>query len=107
MLDEKQKLFKISINVVGIKKRCRKVERHFLRAGYVPYNDGEFNKEELEQKVKDVVSSNMKTVTSDIIISLDFVELSVERGYSSELWQPFSKLNKSWKVLSGLENQLQ
>jgi hypothetical protein len=43
-----EQFFRVGICVDGIKKRCRKSDSHYFHAGYIPYNNGDFNKEEIE-----------------------------------------------------------
>ena len=82
--------FKISIQVIGIKKRCRKNERHMFQLGSIEYNGGEYNKESVISLVRDFVDVNMKEVNSIVRIHLDHVKQSNERGFTSTLWVPFS-----------------
>jgi hypothetical protein len=101
------KLFKISIVVAGIKKRCRKVEYHTLSAGYIPYNDGKFNEDEILELARGMIETNMKTVyNTPAKVRLDFVEVALEDGFRSEKWTPYSDLNKTLLVQSSLENAL-
>jgi hypothetical protein len=98
--------FKISVSVSGIKKRCRKAERHLLNGGYIPYNDGNYNAEEINDLVKGLVSTNMKEVQNVPTIHLDHVIVKHDEGFRSEQWEPFSKLNKKFLLVSSLENEL-
>lgn len=99
---DKKELFKISIHVVGIKKRCRKPDRHIFSLGYVPYNDGAFNQDEIEKRAKDFLAENMKQVLGVPNVSLN----RVVKSEGVETWEMFSDKNKSFKILSGLENVL-
>ena len=103
-----QDLFKITIHVYGVKKRCRKVERHYFSAGYIPYNDGNFNQEEVEQLAQGVIESNMKQVRSAIQVSLDHIKRSdTEGGFTIESWGMFGKTNASFILQTSLEKELQ
>jgi hypothetical protein len=85
--------FKISIQVIGIKKRCRKNERHMFQLGSIEYNSGEYNKESVVSLVRAFIDTNMKDVNSIIRIHLDHVKISSERGFTHTLWEPFSDKN--------------
>ncbi len=86
-------LFKISIQVIGIKKRCRKSERHFFQLGHMPYNDGQFDKSEVSDKVKAFLQANMKEVHSLTRVSLDHVIIKNEGNFTVTQWEPFSSKN--------------
>jgi hypothetical protein len=88
-----QVLFKVSIQVIGIKKRCRKSERHFFQLGSIPYNDGQFDKSEISDKVKAFIETNMKQVNSLTRVSLDHTIVTKEEVFTSTVWEPFSDKN--------------
>ena len=90
--------FKISIQVIGIKKRCRKCEPHFFQVSSIAYNDGSFDKELVNQLVRDFVSVNMKQTVSVIRICLDHVKVNSARGFTSTLWEPFSDKNVRYDI---------
>lgn len=91
--------FKLSVQVIGIKKRCRKSERHFFQLGHIPYNNGEYDQDAITAKVIDFLKTNMKEIHSITRVSLDHVITIIENeGYTIVKWQPFSKLNKSFDV---------
>lgn len=94
----KTETFKISIQLIGIKKRCRKSERHFFQLGRIPYNNGEFNREEVEQLVRDFVATNVKELRSIVRVSLDHVISGKDGLFHIEQWEPFSKLNKTFDM---------
>jgi hypothetical protein len=98
-----EELFKVTVIVDGIKKKCRKSDRHFLRLGYKPYNNGEFNREEIEETAKASIQTNIRQVTGRIIVVLDHIK----RGDMMEQWQPFSDKNIQFELKSSLENVLQ
>lgn len=87
-------LFKILVQVRGIKKRCRKSEVHNLHLGSIPYNDGVFDLEAVTQTARSAVATNMKEVHSICDVYLDHVIVTKEDGFTSTQWQPFSELNK-------------
>lgn len=91
-----QVLFKVSIQVIGIKKRCRKSERHFFQLGHIPYNDGNYDHEAMKQKARDFLDTNMKEINSVVRLSLDHVVIKNEGNFTVTQWEPFSKLNKSF-----------
>ncbi len=101
-----EQFFRVGISVDGIKKRCRKSDSHYFHAGYIPYNDGNYNAEEIDDLVKGLVSTNMKEVQNVPTIHLDHVIVKHDGGFKSEQWQPFSKLNKEFLLVSSLENEL-
>ena len=92
--------FKISVEVYGIKRRCRKNERHFFQVSSIPYNDGKYDESAINDLVKDFLDSNMKWVSSQVLVHLDHVKVSNERGFTSTLWEPFSSLNVRYKFNS-------
>ena len=98
-----EQFFRIGISVDGIKKRCRKSDRHYFHAGYIPYNNGDFNKEEIENLAKGLVETNMKTLKSKVYVILNHVK--VDNGI--ETWEMFGKTNVRFELNSSLENALQ
>jgi hypothetical protein len=91
-----QVLFKVSLQVIGVKKRCRKSERHFFQLGHIPYNDGNYDLDYVKQKARDFIDTNMKEVNSQVRVCLDHVVISNEGNFTVTQWEPFSKLNKSF-----------
>jgi len=87
--------FRISIQLIGIKKRCRKSERHFFHFGHIPYLNGkvQFRKEQIINQVRDWIDTNMKEVHSQVRVNLDHVIISNQGGFTTTQWEPFSKLN--------------
>lgn len=90
--------FKLSIQVIGIKKRCRKSDRHFFHFGYLPYNNGEFDKSAINDKIRDFLITNMKTVESLTRVSLDYVTSSSDDESAIIQWKPFSDKNVSFDL---------
>lgn len=97
-LDQVEK-FKLSIQLIGIKKRCRKSERHFFHFGHRPYNNGEYDRKEIEQFVSDWIATNMKEVRSQVRVCLDHVIIKNEGNFTVTQWEPFSKLNKQFDFI--------
>ena len=92
-LETSQVLFKISIQVIGVKKRCRKSERHFFQLGSIPYNDGQFDKSSINDKVRDFLATNMKSINSLTRVSLDHTVITHDEFCTQTTWQPFSDKN--------------
>ena len=97
-LDQVEK-FKLSIQLIGIKRRCRKSERHFFHFGHRPYNNGNYDQKEIEQFVSDWIATNMKEVRSQVRVSLDHVIIKNEGTFTVTQWEPFSKLNKQFDFI--------
>jgi hypothetical protein len=89
-IETSQVLFKISIQVIGIKKRCRKSERHFFQLGHMLYNDGQFDKSSINDKVRAFIETNMKQVNSLTRVSLDHTIVTQDKFCTLTTWQPFS-----------------
>ena len=101
-METSKEFFKISVAVTGVKKRCRKSEFHVLRGGYIPYNEGSFDREAVEAVARGLVDSNMKQVNSKVMIHLD----RIERGGFMERWEMFSDKNIKFELKTPLENEL-
>lgn len=101
-MENKRELFKISVSTHGIKKKCRKSDFHFFKAGHIPYNEGTFNKDEIEAVARGIIESNMKEVKAKIMIHLDHIT----QDENFEQWEPFSNKNVRWELKSSLENVL-
>jgi hypothetical protein len=91
--------FKISIQLIGVKKRCRKSERHIFQLGSIDYNDGSFDQESVTKLVRDFIATNVKLTDSNVFVHLDHVKVKSERGFTSTLWEPFSDLNRRFVIL--------
>jgi hypothetical protein len=98
-----EQFFRIGVSVNGVKKRCRKSESHYLPGGYIPYNGGAFNQEEIENLAKNIIETNMKQVNGRVFIVLNHVK--VADGIES--WEMFGKTNVKLELKSSLENALQ
>ena len=101
-METTKEIFKISVAMHGVKKRCRKSEFHLLQGGYIPYNEGTFDREAIETVARGLIETNMKQVNSKIVISLDHVM----QGDFMKTWEPFSKKHVKWNLVSSLENEL-
>jgi hypothetical protein len=88
--------FDIKVYVHGVKKRCRKSDRHSLSLGSIDYNEGNFNKEEIIEKARAIVAENMKTVESPLQIQM----LRVEYGEHFRSMEMFDKRHVHFKVES-------
>jgi hypothetical protein len=94
------KHYKIGVNFYGIKKRCRNVAFHHMSLGYRDYNDGNVDLQSLFQLVEDFLATNVKSIdaSKSVVLTLDFVSRSYDKGFSCEQWMPFSDLNKKLPV---------
>ena len=101
-METTKELFKISVSLHGVKKRCRKSEFHLLRGGYIDYNQGTFDREAIEAVARGLIETNMKDVRGKIVICLDHVK----QGEFMQTWEPFSDKNVKWQLVSSLENEL-
>ena len=91
--------FKISYNLIGIKKRCRKSDRHFVQLGSIPYNNGSYDLEDIKSKVQASIAENFKQIDSThISIHLDHVIITHELGMTCTQWEPFSALNVKFQL---------
>lgn len=97
------KFYRISVHTKGIKKRCRKSDSHMFSLGYIPYNDGSFNREEIEAKARNAISENMKSTISKTHVVLNAV--TIKEGI--ETWEIFGKDNVRFELLTSLERELQ
>jgi hypothetical protein len=86
--------FKISIELIGIKRRCRKSERHFFQLGHVAYNNGTYCPDILKDQIRGFLDSNMKEVHSVVRVHLDHIVISNEGNFTTTQWEPFSDKNK-------------
>ena len=95
---EGTKHFKVYVNFMGVKKRCRKSERHSLKVTYIDYNDGIIDYEALNALMASFLQTNVKSINFGyhVTVTLDYVSRSYERGFQTELWEPFSKLNQKY-----------
>lgn len=61
------KVIKASVTVVGVKVRCRKVERHSLSLGDYELDTTEA---ELIERAKSVVNANMRSIQGEPVLEL-------------------------------------
>lgn len=97
-----EQFYKLGVAVSGIKKRCRKSERHFISGGYLPYNDGTFNQEEVESLARGILETNMKRIDGKVKVVLNHVK--VDGGIQT--WEMFGKTNVQFELQSSLEKEL-
>jgi hypothetical protein len=97
--------FEITIYVNGVKKRCRKPDRHALKLGSIDYNDGNFNKEEIVEKARAIVAENMKTIESPLQVSMLRMEIKREEGITSRVFEMFDKRHVNFKIEATALNQ--
>jgi hypothetical protein len=105
---EETKHFKVYVNFIGIKKKCRKSDRHSLKVTYIDYNDGIVDYDSLNILVASFLLTNVKSIDSryHVTVTLDYVSRSYDRGFQTELWQPFSKLNQRYQLPTSLYDSL-
>jgi hypothetical protein len=90
--------FRVSVFVTGVKKRCRKVDTHTLSLGYIDYNDGIFDKSDLENKARALLQENMKSVVT-VAVNLTRVEIDrSESGYAMEKFLMFDKRHAFFRL---------
>lgn len=90
--------FKISIQVIGIKKRCRKNDKHRFQLGSIDYNNGSYDRDAIDSLVRAFIDTNMKDVNSMVRVSLSHVKVKNEGGFTSTLWEPFSDKNLDYNL---------
>lgn len=56
----------------GIKKRCRKIERHQIKLGYYPLD---VNVDELKQIAKNLMQENFKSFDKQAVLNLNYVTI--------------------------------
>lgn len=79
-------MLKVYVTCNGIKKRCRKIERHMLKLGNQPLS---VSVELMKSSAYELLSKTMKTY-SGAVLHLDYVEISDrEGGFLVETWKPF------------------
>jgi hypothetical protein len=88
--------FRLSVSVTGVKKKCRKPDRHLFNMGYMEYNPNmtDEQKQEVVQKAKDLLAVNMKSFLNGFTVNLNHVTLRDEL----EMWEPFAETNLKIKV---------
>lgn len=100
----KIEVFSLSLQYVGINKRCRKNERHFTGFFEIPYNDGKYDSKEIHKLAHDYILSNVKELNSDVIVILNHMIKSKEEIFNVTQWEPFSDKNKQERFTRDLFN---
>lgn len=101
--ETKQVVFDVSVYVVGVKKRCRKADRHILRVGTIPYDEN-LPQEEVNRLMdiaQGLLETNMKSVTRAKLY-LTRTEIG-DFFKSTEL---FDKRHKEFEIKTKLERVL-
>lgn len=91
--------YSLSVHVYGVKKRCRKADRHLLDLGYTDYKE-ELSQEEINallSKAKASIDVNMKTAER-AKLSLMRTELSNDSGINIKTVVLFDKRNKTFDI---------
>jgi hypothetical protein len=86
-------LFKLAVQVRGVKRRCRKSDTHFFHLGHVDYTKDELYLESIKDKVRACLDTNMKEVHSVVRVHLDYVVIKNEGTYTVTQWEPFNSNN--------------
>lgn len=97
-----EQFYKLGVAVSGVKKRCRKSERHFISGGYLPYNDGTFNQEEVESLARGILETSMKRIDGKVKVVLNHVKVAD----GIQTWEMFGKTNVQFELQSSLEKEL-
>ena len=101
MSENKRVVFEISVYVFGVKRKCRKADRHSFKLGSIDYNEGAFSQDEIEQKARDIVATNMKEVQSQFIkVQMLRVERSSDNGFTSTSFQMFDDRHVNFQIPS-------
>ena len=97
MQETKRVVFEIRVYVFGVKRKCRKSEKHSFKLGSIDYNDGVFNHDDIEQRARDIVATNMKAVEGQFIT---VQMLRVEIGDMFKTFEMFDKRHVNFQVPS-------
>jgi hypothetical protein len=90
--------YKVSVFCVGIKRRCRREERHNFTLGYFPLGA---DKEAIRELAKALLLREMRTLYSGALpgtvkpyMILNYVTVEESgTGFTVEKWQPFDEKN--------------
>jgi len=97
----KRVVFEINVYVFGVKRKCRKSEKHSFKLGSIDYNEGAFNRDDIEQRARDIVATNMKAVEGQYItVQMLRVEKSSDNGFTSTSFQMFDDRHVNFQVPS-------
>jgi hypothetical protein len=91
-------LFKLSIYFQGVKKRCRKSDRHLMTISHFPYNNGQYDKEAIIALVHSFIETNVTRTDSMVNVTLDYIVKSEERGFTVTQWEPFSDRHVKFQI---------
>lgn len=101
MQETKRIVFEINVYVFGVKRKCRKSEKHSFKLGSIDYNEGAFSQDEIEQKARDIVATNMKEVQGQFIkVQMLRVEKSSDNGFTSTSFQMFDDRHVNFEIPS-------
>jgi len=100
--------YMVQVFATGVKKKCRKVQRHMLPMGYTSYkqNLSESDREGLKKAAKLTIGAAMRSIYDDnrncyislIRVTRTKVFYKNEPAYFSESWEPFHELNQGFKI---------
>ena len=97
----KRVVFEINVYVFGVKRKCRKSEKHSFKLGSIDYNEGAFNRDDIEQRARDIVATNMKAVEGQFItVQMLRVEKSSDNGFTSTSFQMFDNRHVKFQFAS-------
>ncbi len=97
----KRVVFEINVYVFGVKRKCRKSEKHSFKLGSIDYNEGAFNRDDIEQRARDIVATNMKAVEGQYItVQMLRVEKSSDNGFTSTSFQMFDDRHINFQIPS-------
>ena len=93
-MQNKTELIKISVYVLGIKKRCRKPERHILGVIKNMSYDENLNLNDYKDQALEVLKRDMKSYNNKITLKSTVYSLDYSRGYKTTSIQIFDPRNK-------------
>lgn len=80
------KQFRVSIHVTGVKKRCRKADRHVELLGYEPLS---VSYDKVREDALAWIKANMRAYQPGAYVKLNLIEFSNDSGVGIETWLPF------------------
>ena len=100
--------YKVSLFATGIKKRCRKVDRHLIDMGYTEFKTAltDEDKASLKKAAQTTIGVTMKSLYNDqAYLALNRVTRQANHDeklgtWYMESWQPFHELNQRIEVCS-------
>jgi hypothetical protein len=90
------KNFQITVICHGVRKKCRKVENHFLKLNQAT-NDNVLTPE-LKLEIKKLVDKEMKISLELIKVHFNEHTVTEKNGIVCTHWQPFDSCNKKYKL---------